>query len=83
MLTCNKLYPSSGSAGAPLTEAQRTVLLAQARCLRDHGVPNFPDPTFPRTGGAFFPAVPGFDPGSPAAERAAAACGVRGQPHGG
>jgi hypothetical protein len=86
MATCNKLYPSSRSTGSPLAEAQRTVLLAQARCIRDHGVPNFPDPAFPSTGGAFFPAVRGFDPSSPAFKRAAAACGIPGQvsrPHGG
>jgi hypothetical protein len=86
METCNKLYPSSRSTGARLTEAQRTAALAQARCIRDHGVPNFPDPTFPSTGGQLFPAIPGFDANSPTFKHAAAACELRGavgQPHGG
>jgi len=78
MATCNKLHPSTRSAGVPLTEAQRTAALAQARCIRDHGVPNFPGPTFPRTGGELFPAIPGLDPESPAFKHAAAACGLRG-----
>jgi hypothetical protein len=86
LATCNRLYPGSRSTGAPLTEAQRTAALAQARCIRDHGVPNFPDPTFPSSGGELFPAIPGFDPASPAFTHAAAACGSKGsvgQPHGG
>ena len=86
MATCNRLYPSSGSTGVSSTEAQRTAALAQARCIRDHGVPNFPDPTFPSSGGELFPAVAGLDANSPAFKHAAAACGLRGsagQPHGG
>ncbi len=86
MAECNSLYPSSGSTGVPLTEAQRTAALAQARCIRDHGVPNFPDPTFPTSGGELFPAIAGFDPNSPAFTHAAASCGLRGsvgQPRGG
>ena len=86
MVTCTKLYPSSRSTGASLTEAQRAAALAQAKCIREHGVPNFPDPTFPSSGGELFPAIPGFHPASPVFKRAAAACGLRGsigQPHGG
>ena len=29
----------------PLTEAQKQAFVAKARCIRQHGVPNFPDPT--------------------------------------
>jgi hypothetical protein len=86
METCNRLYPSSRSTGAVLTEAQRAAALAQAMCIRTHGVPSFPDPTCPGTGGELFPATPGFDPGSAAYRHAAAACGrsgPAGQPHGG
>ena len=81
MVRCNKLYPSSGSAGVPLTEAQRT-LLAQARCLRSHGVPNFPDPTFPRTGGAFFRPYPGSTPARQQSSEPPRRAGVRGSPAG-
>ncbi len=86
MATCRKLQPGGRSTGIPLTERQRAAALAQARCIRDHGVPNFPDPTFPSTGGQLFPAIPGFDPKAPAFKHAAAACGSRGtvgQPRGG
>jgi len=84
--TCNRLYPSGRSTGAQLTPAQRTAALAQAACIRAHGVPSFPDPTFPRSGGMLFPAIPGVDPNSPAFKHTAAECGLRGsvgQPHGG
>ena len=86
MQACNRLQPGGASTGRPLTESQRIAALAQVRCLRDHGMPNFPDPTFPSGGGELFPAKPGFDPESPALKHADAACGLRepvGQPHGG
>ena len=86
MQTCNKLEPGGLSTGPSLTEPQRLAALAQAQCIRDHGVPSFPDPTFPSTGGELFPAIPGFAPTSPAFRHAAAACRLTttvGQPHGG
>ena len=86
MQTCNKPQPGGTPNGTRLTEAQRIAALAQARCIRDHGVPNFPDPQFPSTGGQLIPAIPGFNPTSPAFKRAGAACGLRlpeGQAHGG
>jgi hypothetical protein len=83
MQTCDRLLPTGTSTSASPTEAQRAALLAQAACIRAHGVSNFPDPSFPRHGGVLYPAASGFDPGAPASERAAAACGAKGQPHGG
>jgi hypothetical protein len=86
MKTCNKLQPSGTSTGTPVPEAQRIAALAQARCIRDHGAPRYPDPTFPSAGGEFIPPAPGFDPSSPAFKHAAAACGLSskaGLPHGG
>jgi hypothetical protein len=86
MQTCNKLPPAGTPTGTPLPEAPRIAALAQATCIRDHGVPNFPDPTFPSSGGEFIPPAPGFDPASPAFKHAAAECGVTsaaGLPHGG
>jgi hypothetical protein len=84
MQTCLRLLPPGRSTGAQLTEQQRNAALAQAQCIRSHGVPNFPDPTFPSSGGELIPAAPGFDPASPAFKRAAAACGLTatvGLPH--
>lgn len=86
MQTCNRLEPGGTSTGKPLTESQRIAALAQVRCIRDHGMPNFPDPTFPSSGGELFPAISGFNPESPAFKRAAAACDLShpiGQPRGG
>jgi hypothetical protein len=84
--TCMKLQPGGTPTGTPVPEAQRIAALAQARCIRDHGVPNFPDPQYPRAGGELIPAIPGVEPTSPAFKHAAAACGLKlpvGQPHGG
>jgi hypothetical protein len=58
MQTCNKLQPGGTPKATRLTEAQRIAALAQARCIRDHGMPNFPDPQFPSTGGQLIPAIP-------------------------
>lgn len=86
MQTCNRLQPGGEATGRSLTEAQRVAALGQVRCLRSHGMPDFPDPTFPSSGGDLFPAIPGFDRESPVFRHAAAECGLKGpvgQPHGG
>lgn len=83
---CLKLEPPSTSTGKPLNRPERAAALAQARCIREHGIPSFPDPTFPASGGELIPAIPGFSLTTPAFRHAAAACGVKepiGQPHGG
>jgi hypothetical protein len=44
---CRKLLPGGGPGNqAPLTPAQQAQYLRAAACIRTHGVPNFPDPTF-------------------------------------
>jgi hypothetical protein len=86
MQACLKLEPRGTSTGKHLSASQRATALAQVRCIREHGMANFPDPTFPASGGELFPAVAGFNPASPAFRRAAAACGLEqtiGKPHGG
>jgi len=42
---CKALY-NWGSSGQPLTPAQQQAWLQWARCIRSHGMPDFPDPTF-------------------------------------
>jgi hypothetical protein len=84
--TCLRLDPPATATGKTFTGAQRIAALAQVTCIRNHGMPNFPDPTFPRSGGELFPAIPGFNPESPAFRQAATACalsGPVGQPRGG
>jgi hypothetical protein len=86
MKACLKLEPPGTSTGKQFNASQRATALAQVRCIREHGMPNFPDPTFPASGGEVFPAIAGFNPASPAVRHAAAACGLNGsigQPHGG
>jgi hypothetical protein len=41
---CKDLEPS-GFTGPPVTPQLRTARLAFAQCVRDHGMPDFPDPT--------------------------------------
>jgi hypothetical protein len=50
-------------------------MIANARCIRTHGMPNFPDPTFAAGGkGVGVDLGPGENLGSPAIKRAARAC---------
>jgi hypothetical protein len=66
----------SGSHGS-IPESRKLQLLAMSRCMREHGLPNFPDPNF-SGGGARLSIGPntGLDPASPAFQHAAAACGL-------
>ena len=60
--------PSSSSSGGPATAAQaQRDTLNFARCMRSHGVSNFPDDLN-------FQNVPGIDPSSPAFKAAQTAC---------
>ena len=60
---------------APLTEAQKQGMIAKAQCIRRHGVPTFPDPSFGPGGyGAGVILGPGLSPDSPAITTAAKAC---------
>lgn len=79
MLHCQSLLPK----GPPLTGARlqrmKAQALAMSRCMRSHGVPNFPDPQFTTgPGGRGFGVRiggPGIDPSSPAFQSAQQACG--------
>ena len=68
--TC-KLF--AGGNGPPaVSESQKRGMIANAHCIRAHGVPNFPDPTFGQ--GVSVDLGPGENPRSPAIQRAAKAC---------
>ena len=73
--TCKEYMAPSGPPPQP-SASQKSAALAFARCMRAHGVPNFPDPTF--SGGG--PAGPqaGINPQSPAFRSAARVCGAGG-----
>jgi hypothetical protein len=70
---CRHLLPNGGAGpdAAQLQQA-RALALSYARCVRSHGVPNFPDPgsdsRIPD------PATVGIDQGSPKFEAANQAC---------
>ena len=75
--TC-KLGPGAHARGA--SEAQKQGMIASARCMRAHGVPNFPDPTFGPHGGVNVTPIPGVNRNSPAFEGANRACAHVGTP---
>ena len=44
--SCARLRPAAGSRPPPISLAQQKSFVANAQCVRRHGVPNFPDPVF-------------------------------------
>jgi hypothetical protein len=49
---CNHLVPAGGLSGQPvhtITPKDRQDYLEAAACMRSHGFPDFPDPTFTST----------------------------------
>jgi hypothetical protein len=83
---CAKLAQSGGSGQGTSSESRKLELLALARCMRSHGVPNFADPTSspppPSSGNAiggngwYLALGTAQERGSPRYKRAAAACGA-------
>ncbi len=79
---CSSLAGNSGGGDSP--ESGKLELLAVAKCMREHRVPNFPDPTTtpppPSSGnviggnGTYLALGTAQERRSPAYERAAAAC---------
>jgi hypothetical protein len=81
---CARYAPITG-APTTMTASQRRQAVAFAKCVRAHGVPNFPDPSQTAPSGAhfvialrgmLFAFTSAFDPRSPAFRHAASACGV-------
>jgi hypothetical protein len=70
---CQKYLPP---AHASTTQTQSARGLNFAKCMRSHGVPNFPDPkVISSSGGNQRVYLPGVNQQSPAFEAAAKACG--------
>lgn len=71
---CQDLAPQGAdSGGAPPEEVQRQAL-AFAQCMRDNGMPDFPDPQFSAGGVIMGGPGSGIDPNSPEFEAAMQAC---------
>ncbi len=78
--TCESVIGSGTSSGGPHLDVAkaRKAALTHAECMREHGVPNFPDPTV--TGNAQGITVSsgggtGINPRSPAFQQAEKICG--------
>jgi hypothetical protein len=71
---CRNLAPSAGSLTGQGDVMRQDQLLAFAKCMRSHRVPNFPDPQVVN-GHLNIPDTPGqIDPSSPIVTAAIAAC---------
>jgi hypothetical protein len=71
-----KLPQNTRTKGMParsITPADRLDYLKAAACIRSHGFPDFPDPTFANNTVTFH-IPPNIDPNSPEAKRAQAIC---------
>jgi hypothetical protein len=73
--TCNKLLPGGGPGEGPnhqISPQEQSQYLKAAACIRSHGIPNFPDPTF--SGGGVHIEHQGLNESSPAFKAAVQAC---------
>lgn len=81
MQACRSDLPNGGHPSAAQAAKVKAEALAMSRCMRSHGVPNFPDPTFqsgPNGGvriGIKISNSSGIDPNSPAFQAASKECG--------
>jgi hypothetical protein len=66
---CQRLFPS-GNASPPVPQAQFQQLVRYAECIRQHGVPNWPDPDPDGS----FPLPPTLNPKDAAGQAAGKAC---------
>ena len=69
---CRALLPK-GAEPVIITSQEQADYLRAARCMRAHGVPEFPDPVF-AGGGVHFPVPAGLDTHTPQVQRAVATC---------
>ena len=77
MQACRKYEPNGGAPSPAQTARIKAKALAMSRCMRSHGVPNFPDPQFQSGGGGFGIRLSGagVNPQSPAFQAAQKECG--------
>jgi len=73
---CRKLLPGGGPGEGSTQQIgpqEQSQYLKAAACIRSHGVPRFPDPTF-SGGGVHLPKAAGVNPHSPQVRGAEEAC---------
>ena len=73
---CAKLNPASGVRVPAETASEKQADLKYAQCMRAHGVPNYPDPTYDKEGRKSEKPLStyGINTESPAVQRALKAC---------
>jgi hypothetical protein len=72
---CKHLLPEGGTGAQgnhQITPREQSQFLKAAACIRSHGIPNFPDPTF--SGGGVHVSEKGINLHSPQARAAEEAC---------
>ena len=72
---CRKLLPGGGPGSGSnhqISPQEQSQYLKAAACIRAHGIPNFPDPTF--SGGGVHVSHQGLNLNSPQAHAAEEAC---------
>jgi hypothetical protein len=73
---CRSFLPGAGGPPPKISAAQRARILAFAKCMREHGVPNFPDPVFGHGFVKIAGGPSGINPTSPVFQHAQKACGL-------
>jgi hypothetical protein len=71
---CQDLAPAGAESGAAPNPDVEAQALEYAECMRENGVPDFPDPAV-EGGGVRMQLPPGIDPNSPQFQEAQQACG--------
>ncbi len=73
---CAKLNPRNSVPVPAESESQKLADLKYAECMRAHGVPNYPDPTYDKNGQQIEKPLStyGINADSPAVQRASKAC---------
>lgn len=79
---CKQQNPAGAAAATGASTGQKRAMLGYARCMRAHGVPDYPDPTYGSNGRPIVPdfSSAGIDTQSPAFTTAAKQCQGHGIP---
>lgn len=75
-VACRNLVPAPTAGGGGTSAGDKAAALEHAQCMRSHGVPNYPDPTYHNGRPTVEPlSNGGIDTESPAFLSAAKTCG--------
>lgn len=74
---CGNVIAGPGGGGHGIPARARQLALAHAECMREHGVPDYPDPTFSGNGMSERGGGPGLNPQSPAFQQSQKLCQLR------